>query len=101
MFLFLFNLFFVLLPFDVQPLIVNVNRLKTHTNSVIPGLGKYSDNPGVNWLIKCNMHLLVLVFTGLIGSTFIDGLKGLSVEGGVDLDDCYPLRTIASSLKDE
>ena len=101
MFLFLFDLVVGLLYFDVQVFIVNVDRLKTNSNITVPGLGEYSDDPGVDRLVKGDGNLLVLAVAGLIGSVPVDGLKGLAVEGGVYFDDCYPLCIISSSLEDE
>ena len=74
MFLFLFDLVVGLFYFDVEPLVVNVDRLKTHSNCTVPCLGEYSDDPGVDRLVKGNINLLVLAFTCLIRSSPIDGL---------------------------
>ena len=101
MLLFLFDLVVGLLYFDVQPLVVDVDRLKTNSNIIVPCLGEYSDDSGVDRFVKGDGNLLVLAVAGLIGSVPVDGLKGLSVEGGVNLDDCYPVCTIPSSLEDE
>ena len=75
MLLFLFDLVVGLLYFDVQVFIVNVDRLKTHSNSAVPCLGVYSDDPGVDRLVKGDGNLLVLAVAGLIGSVPVDGLK--------------------------
>ena len=74
MLLFLFDLVVGLLYFDVESLFVNVNRLKTHSNCTVPCLRKYSDDPGVDRLVKGDIDLLVLIFTCLIWSSPIDGL---------------------------
>ena len=74
MLLFLFDLVVSLLYFDVESLFVNVDRLKTNSNRTDPGLRKYSDDPGVDRLVKGNINLLVLAFTCLIRSSPIDGL---------------------------
>ena len=54
MFLFLFDLVVGLLYFDVESLVVNVDSLKTNSNCATPGLGVYSDDPGVDRLVKSN-----------------------------------------------
>ena len=74
MLLFLFDLVVSLLYFDVEFLFVNVDRLKTNSNCTVPGLRKYSDDPGVDRLVKGNINLLFLAFTCLIRSSPIDGL---------------------------
>ena len=74
MLLFLFDLVVGLFYFDVEPLVVNVDCLKTNSNCTDPGLRKYSDDPGVDRLVKGDIDLLVLIFTCLIWSSPIDGL---------------------------
>ena len=101
MFLFLFDLVVGLLYFDVQSLIVDIDSLKTHSNITVPSLGEYSNDPGVDRLVKGDGNLLVLAVAGLIGSVPVDGLKRLSVEGGVNLNDCHPITIIGISLEDE
>ena len=101
MFLFLFDLVVGLLYFDVESLFVNVNRLKTHSNCTVPCLRKYSDDPGIYRLVKGNIYFFIGIVAGLISFAPVDGFKRLAVEGGVYLDDCYPVCTIPSSLEDE
>ena len=74
MLLFLFDLVVSLLYFDVEFLFVNVDRLKTNSNIIVPCLGEYSDDPGVDRLVKGDINLLVIAFACLIRSSPIDGL---------------------------
>ena len=102
MLLFLFDLVVGLLYFDVEPLVVNVDRLKTNTNSIIvPCLGVYSDDPGVDRLIKGDINFFIGIVAGLISFTPVDGLKGLAIEGRIHLNDCHPLTITGVTLENE
>ena len=101
MLLFLFDLVVGLLYFDVEPLVVNVDCLKSHSNCATPSLRKYSDDPGIDRLVKGNIYFFIGIVAGLISFAPVDGFKRLAVEGGVYLNDCHPISITRITLEDE
>ena len=82
MFLFLF-LFII---FCRKVSVIDVYGLKSEGHMDVPGLRVYSDDPGIHWLSKDDIYLLVSAVTGREYFALFDVLPGLTVERGCYFD---------------